>query len=70
MQVFNATPLYVLDICEVCGSRHWWADIAPISARPQWSSTSILLPCSVHFWYPPIFTLTGQRPSIMSIQWI
>lgn len=20
MQVFNATPLYVLDICEVCGS--------------------------------------------------
>ena len=20
MQIFNATPLYVLDICEVCGS--------------------------------------------------
>jgi hypothetical protein len=46
MQVFNATPLYVLDICEVCGS--YQCPYCPyFSASLQTFSSPFLIVCSL-----------------------
>ena len=52
MQVFNATPLYVLDICEVCGS--YQCPYCPyFSASPK--SISLDLWIYVYFVFTCIF---------------